>query len=195
MGVVLGILSGVLSTFGYVPYCIDTIKKRTRPERASWLIWSTIGSIAFFSQVDEGATNSLWFAGVQVSGTIAIFLLSIRLGYGEYLSKKNQVVFSIATCGLLAWYFTESAVYALVISIMIGLLGGISTVQKAYQAPESETLSTWLLALLASICAVLAVGRLDWVLLAFPLYLLSLYAAIIAAMVLGKLRQRPSPIG
>lgn len=186
---VFGVLSGVLTILGYIPYIIDTLKKRTQPERASWLIWSTIGSIAFFSQVYEGATNSLWFAGMQVSGTIIIFLLSIKLGAGEYLSRKNQIIFFVAFCGLVAWYFTETAVYALAISISIGLLGGIVTVQKAYQDPESETISTWVLALLASVCAVISVGKIDWVILAFPLYLLTLYTAIVAAMLLGRMKK------
>ena len=91
---------------------------------------------------------------------------------------------------MIAWYLTDSAVYALMISIAIGLLGGVVTVQKAFQDPESETLSTWLLALLASVCAVLAVGTFDWVLLAFPLYLLALYAAIVTAVLCGDSPKR-----
>ncbi len=72
-----GIFSGVLSTYAYIPYILDTLAKRTNPQRASWLIWSVLGSIAFFSQLFEGASSSLWFAGVQVTGTISVFLLSI----------------------------------------------------------------------------------------------------------------------
>lgn len=187
---IFGILSGVLSLFGYVPYIIDTLQKRTQPERASWLIWSTLGSIAFFSQVYEGATDSLWFAGVQVSGTIVVFLLSIKLGAGDYFSRKNQVIFFVAFCGLVAWYFTETAVYALAITISISLLGGSVTVQKAFYDPESETMSTWVLALIASVCAVLSVGEVDWILLAYPLYLLTLYTGIVGAMILGRMRQK-----
>lgn len=191
--VVAGILSGALTIVGYIPYVIDTLKKRTQPDRASWLIWSTIGSIAFLSQVYEGATNSLWFAGMQVSGTILIFLLSIKLGAGEYLSRKNKLIFSAALCGVVAWYLAETAVYSLAISIGIGLLGGIVTVQKAYREPESETISTWVLALLASGCAVISVDGVDWVLLAFPVYLLALYSGIVGAMLLGRVKQKVEP--
>lgn len=186
MLVVYGVLSAALSLFAYVPYIMDTLAKRTQPERASWLIWSTLGSIAFFSQLYEGATDSLWFAAVQVSGTIIVFVLSIRLGAGDYLSKKNLVIFFVAACGLVAWYFTETAVYALTITISISLLGGAVTVQKAYEDPESETMSTWAVSLLASVCAVLSVGKVDWVILAYPLYLLALYGAIVGAMTLGR---------
>lgn len=194
MLIVFGVLSGLLGLFGYIPYIIDTLRGNTQPERASWLIWSTLGTIAFFSQVYEGATDSLWFAAVQVSGTITVFLLSIKRGAGEYLSRKNQIIFLIACVGIVAWYFTETAVYALAITISISLLGGSVTVLKAYENPESETFSTWFLALLASVCAVLSVGRIDWIILAYPLYLLTLYTAIVGAMVLGNLKKRTLPV-
>jgi len=188
MLLIFGILSGLLSTAAYVPYIIDTLKKKTSPERASWLIWSTLGSIAFFSQVYEGATDSLWLAGVQVSGTIVVFLLSLKYGAGEYFSTKNKSIFIIAAGALVAWYYTESASYALAITIGISLLGGAITVQKAFQSPESETMSTWIVCLLASICAVLSVGKFDLIILAYPLYLLTLYGAIVVAMLLGRMR-------
>ncbi|MDJ0614508.1 MAG: hypothetical protein QNJ29_12635 [Rhizobiaceae bacterium] len=186
---VFGVLSGVLSTFAYVPYIVDTLKQRTAPDRACWLIWSTLGSIAFFSQLYEGAGASLWFAGVQVSGTIIVFLLSVKFGAGEYLSIKNQRILLTAALGLVAWYLTENAAYALAITISISLLGGLVTVQKAFIDPDSETLSTWIVSLIASICAVLSVGKLDWTLLAYPLYLLTLYTAIVVAMMFGRMRQ------
>lgn len=185
---IFGILSGALTMLGYIPYIVDTVKRQTQPERASWLIWSTIGSIAFFSQVYEGASDSLWFAGMQVTGTVVTFLLSIKLGAGRYLSRKNMSIFFAASVGLVAWYLAETAVYSLLISIGIGLLAGIVTVQKAYRDPESETATTWVLFLGASVCAVVSVGRIDWVILAFPLYLLTLYSAVVAAISLGRTR-------
>ena len=68
-----GILSGALSTLAYLPCAIDTLADRTNPQRASWLIWSILGGIAFFSQLYEGATHSLLFADVQINGTALIF--------------------------------------------------------------------------------------------------------------------------
>lgn len=186
--VLLGILSGVLSTFAYLPYVIDTISRRTRPQRASWLIWSVLGSIAFFSQLHEGASASLWFAGVQVSGTIIVFVLSIGLGTGGFLNRNDCLVLLGALAGLVLWYFTETAVYALAITISISLLGGSITVLKAFRDPDTETMSTWFLSFIASACAIFSVGTLDWVILAYPLYLFTLNGAIVVAMLLGRLR-------
>ncbi len=184
----LGIASGVLSTFAYLPYAIDTLAKRTQPQRASWLIWSVLGSIAFFSQLYEGAGSSLWFAGVQVTGTICIFLLSIRLGSGGFLNLRDCFILLVASAGLVIWYFTETAVYALAITISISLLGGSVTVLKAFRDPDSETMSTWFLSFIASTCAIFSVGAFDWIILAYPLYLFTLNGAIVVAMLLGRMR-------
>lgn len=186
-----GILSGVLGIVAYLPYIIDTIAGRTQPQRASWLIWSVLSAIAFFSQVFEGATTSLWFAGVQVTGTVVIFLLSIAVGVGRFLSRSDYVLLLVAAFGVWLWYETDSAAYALAITISISLLGGVVTVVKAYRDPDSETSATWSLSWIATVFAILSVGQADPVLLAYPLYLFTLNGAIVTAILLGRLARRP----
>lgn len=184
-----GLISATLSTVAYLPYIRDTLRGQTQPQRASWLIWSVLGSIAFGSQLYEGATHSLWFAGAQVSGTIIVFALSVWFGVGGFLNRRDCLVLLLAAAGLVAWYFTETAIYALAITISISLMGGMVTVLKAFWDPRSETMSTWLLSFFASIFAIFAVARVDWVLLAYPIYLLTLNGAIVAAMFLGRIRK------
>ena len=192
MQLIFGIASGVLSIFAFVPYILDTIARRTEPQRASWLIWAVLGSIAFMSQVFEGATSSLWFAGVQVASTIIILVLSIWVGTGKFLGKSDYMILVAASIGLLLWYFTDNAAYALAITISISLLGGMATIVKAYRDPESETLITWVVSLVASVCAILSVGVVDPTLLAYPLYLFTLYLGFIVAIVLGRARDKAS---
>ena len=184
----LGVAAGVLSTIAYLPYLADTATGRTQPQRASWLIWSILGTIAFFSQLYEGATASLWFAAVQVSGTVTVFLLSIWKGKGVYLRNIDYLVLAGAGLGLVLWYFTETAAYALAITISISLMGGALTVSRSYARPESETLVTWVVSLIASICALFAVGKVDPVLLAYPAYLFTLYTLFVGAILLGRRR-------
>ena len=193
--VLFGLISGVLSIVAFVPYVVDMLYGKTRPDRACWLIWATLSSIAFVSQVYEGATTSLWFAGVQAGGTVLVCVLSLWIGVGHYLSRKNLMLFILAGIGLFLWYLTDTAIYALIIAISISFLGGAVTVVKAYKSPQSETISTWMISLLASVCAVFSVGALDIILLAYPLYLLTLYSAIVLATWLARWGQRPFSVG
>lgn len=123
---------------------------------------------------------------MQVSGTITVFLLSIWLGVGGFLNRKDAVVLLLAAAGLVAWYLASTAVYALAITITISLLGGVVTIRKAYLNPESETLSTWGCSCIASVFALLAVGRFDPVIMAYPLYLFALNGAIVVAILMGQ---------
>ncbi len=181
-----GAWAAVLSAVAYAPYIRDTIAGRTRPHRASWLIWSVLGAIAMMSQIDEGAGASLWFAVIQVGATITIFALSTKRGRGTLISDRDIPVIAVAGFGLVLWSTTGQSVYALVITMGISLVGGLPTALKSYYDYESETLGTWAIALAASALAVLAVGAFNPVLLAYPAYLLVLYSTLVGANLLGR---------
>ena len=186
-----GLAAGVLSVIAFLPYIIDTYAGRTQPQRASWTIWSILGTIAFFSQVWENASVSLWFAGAQVSGTITVLLLSLGNAQSTMrLCRSDVMALFAAAIGLVLWYYTETAVYALFITIGISLLGGLLTLKKSYDFPNSETQLTWFLSLIAAVCAMLSVGKFDPVLLAYPAYLFTIYGLFIIANVLGRARLR-----
>ncbi|MFT5799011.1 MAG: hypothetical protein ACI84R_003080 [Candidatus Azotimanducaceae bacterium] len=188
MLIFLGLLSGALSTAAYIPYIRDTYLGHTSPEPASWLIWSVLGSIAFLGQVFEGASVSLWLGGVQIVGTIIVFALSIWLGHGVCICRKNCKILACAVLGLILWYVADTAAFALAIIIAINLLGGWVTAVKAYRDPQSETLCTWLMSAVASACAIVSVGGLEPIILAYPVYLFVLNIAITSAIMLGRYR-------
>lgn len=184
-----GYISGVLAILCYAPYIRDILKHTTQPERASWLIWMVLGIIAFFSQLSEGANNSLWVTGVETVGVSIVFLLALRFGVGG-LSKRDIFALMCAGIGLLLWYLTSNASTALYIIIVIDAIGVVLTVIKAYNDPSSETFSTWLLAGLAGVFASLAVGKFDYVLLVYPVYLFLMNCTVCIAMIVGRAKQR-----
>ncbi len=184
---IVGVLSAVLSTIAYMPYVRDIARGKSHPQRASWLIWSLLSSLAFAAQYSEGATTSLWFAGSQVVGTVTVFLMSITHGRGAFLSRPDERVLWLAIIGLVIWYFTETAAYTLALTITISLMGGALTLFKAYQCPASETLGKWAICLVASCCAIVAVGPSDWLLLAYPVYLFALNGMVVCAILCGRL--------
>ena len=144
----VAVFSGVLSLLAYVPYLLDIYSGQTRPLRSSWLIWSTLTSISLLAQIDEGASLSLWFAVAQTVGTISIFLVSIRRGMGGLLTRKDGPILAIALVGVLLWTWTDSAIYALILSIAVSLVAGFAAALKALQHPETETMLKWVISCL-----------------------------------------------
>lgn len=181
----LGILSGILAFVCVFPYIRDILLKKTKPERASWFIWSVLGSISFFSQLAKGATNSLWLPGIDTLAVLVTFLLALKYGKGGF-SRRDIYALAIALVGLIIWIFTKEAAFALFIVIGIDAAGSYLTIVKAYEDPESETMSTWILSGLSGLVAALAVGSFDWILLAYPLYIWFANFAVVGAMILGR---------
>ncbi|HKK98396.1 MAG TPA: hypothetical protein VJ928_09450 [Marivita sp.] len=193
-----GAIAALLSVIAFVPYITNTLRGHTRPQRACWLIWSVLSIISTFSLAYEGATASLGFSAAQAGCTTLVALIAIVRGQGAFLTKSDVGVLCLAGSGILLWYATDSAAYALVIAIIIGFIGGLLTIQKTYWFPDTETMSTWVLSFIAAGFALVAVGQYDWVLLAYPAYLFLMYGAIISAWALGhtpRARVRQNQMG
>jgi len=180
-----GYLSGTLSVVAIIPYIYDILKGNTKPERASWFIWSALGLIAFFSQMEKGATNSLWMVGTSTVAVIVVSLLSLKLGYGGF-SKRDKISLLIAAFGILLWFITKEAAFALFITIFVDSIGSFLTTLKSYEDPESETISTWIIASIAGVFSALSVGEWNFILLVYPLYIFLANFIVFAAIILGK---------
>lgn len=182
---IFGYIAAALSIFMVVPYIRDIFLLKTKPERASWFIWTVLGFIAFFSQRAEGATTSLRLTAGQTIAVLIVFVLSITYGVGGF-TRRDIVAIIAAGFGLILWYLTSEAAYALFIVIIIDSIGSFLTMLKSYEDPESETLITWAISGTSGIFWALAVGKIDLVLLAYPAYIVIANYVIIIAMTLGK---------
>ncbi|MEO0402987.1 MAG: hypothetical protein AAF214_11480, partial [Pseudomonadota bacterium] len=90
--------------------------------------------------------------------------------------------------GVWLWAEMETAAYAMFVTISMSFMGGAMTIRKAFFDPRSETVETWLAFFVASALAAVAVGRLDWLLLAYPLYVMTLSGLILLAIAAGRVR-------
>lgn len=183
----LGLLSGILSAACYVPYIKGILQRKVKPERASWLIWSVLTAIGFFSNLAIGATNSLWLPGIQGVGVIVVFLLSLWTGYGGLL-KRDIIILFASGATLFIWHLTKQPLIAIYLTVLIDAMAGYLTIIKAYEEPDTETPITWTLSGLAGFFAVLSVGRLDPSLLAYPFYIFLVNGSVVAAIMLGRKR-------
>jgi len=182
---VFGYVSAILSIIMIIPYIWDILHKKAQPERGSWLIWTVLGSISFFSQMAKGATYSLWFTGTQTVAVLIILLFSIKYGYGG-LAKRDTKALIGAGVGLVLWYLTKEAAIALFIVIMVDAIGVYLTTIKSYEHPESETLTMWLMSSASGFFGMLAVGGFNPILLLYPFYIVMANLVVVAAILLGR---------
>ncbi len=185
-----GVLAFWVSIVAYVPLARDTLRGTSHPKRETWLIWTVLGALSASSTIYEGATYSADFALARVLGSGAILALCISHGRGRFLTRLDETVLLLCGVGILVWYHTDSAVFALALSIGLSALAAVPTVIKCVRAPNTESIATWWLSLVAAVLGVAAVGDLNPVLLAYPAYLCALFAALISATLIGRNRGR-----
>jgi len=181
----LGILSALVALSGSIPYIRDILRHKTKPHRITWLIFSILAAISFFSQAAKGASHSLWLPGVLTFDLFILFLFSLKYGVGGF-TKSDKIALLIAAVGLAAWYFTNEAALALYAVVIVNVTGAYLTIEKAYKHPSSETLSSWILSTIAGFLAMLSVGSFNFILLLYPFTIFLMDGLVIAATLLGR---------
>jgi hypothetical protein len=166
---VLGVLAGLVGAADVVPYVRDTVRRSTCPHRGTWLIWSVLAIVAVSSQHADGASWSLVMAAVQAVVTTLVFVLAIRLGMGG-LSLPELVVIAIAAAGVAGWLVADAPVLATACVVAADLVAAALMVPKTWRDPDSETVSTFVLASVGGALAAASVGALDPSLLLYPVY-------------------------
>lgn len=184
--IIIGFASGILNVVAFIPYIRDILRHKTKPQRATWWIWLSLNAVLLAVQWAAGATWSLGLIVGQsiVAGIIAI--LSLRFGYGK-LEKHDVVSLAIAAVGVGLWVYTKNPLTALVILVAVDALGSALTAAKAWHSPESETLITWAISVVANLLGLLAVSTWSLGTVIYPMY--SFIAnAIITAIIVWRLR-------
>lgn len=184
-----GYISGICIVLSFLPYLVSIFKGQAKPERASWLIWSILGGIAFFSQLAKGGSSSLWLPGTQTFGDILIFMLAIWYGMGG-ISKRDRWSLGIAAVSLILWYLTNEPVVALLLAIVMDASGAVLTIMKSYEHPTTEPITAWVLTMIGAFFAIFAVGNWNWILLIFPLYSFVANIIIVISIKLGQRKIR-----
>jgi hypothetical protein len=178
---IIGILGGVLSLLSNIPYIIDTIRRKTKPQRVTWGIFFLLNITFLFNQSAIGATDSLWLISSFAISTLIIFCLSMKYGVGGH-GKRDVAIFAGAVLGVILWFVLNQPIFSVIMSLVVATLAVIPTFIKAYRDPRSETSLKWLLGGIAALLTVIAVGKLDLVVL-FPIYSFLTQAGIYAVIV------------
>ncbi len=181
----LAMLSVVFFLFAAPPYIIDTLKGKTKPERATWFVFSVLGIIAFISQVKLGAAWSLVFSGFDTFGSLIVFVLSIKHGVGGW-TLLDRIALVVAGAGVVVALAAHEPVVALLGDILADIAGTVLTVYKTFQAPDTETTISWLLVGTGALTGVLAVGSFNVALLLYPAYLMLANYAVPITQVAGR---------
>ncbi len=184
------IIVAVLMLAGAPPYLKDILNGKTKPERATWFIWSALGFIAFLAQFKLHGGWSLVFLGADAIGNLLVFILSFKYGVAGW-STTDKIALLVALIGLVVSVIVRQPVVALTGVVLADISGSALTIIKTYKYPDSETSITWIFLGTASLFGALSVGKLDWRLLLYPVYLSIATYGVFITQVLSRLIHSP----
>lgn len=167
---VIAMVAAGLALAGAVPYVIDTLRGRTRPNRATWLVYAVVGSCVVASSWAAGGRWTLLVPVAYIIGPVAILLASIRHGEGGW-SPLDRTCLAGAAVGMLAWFATGDARVGVWLHTAVDALGSVPTMIKSWRDPEHEHRGAWTVYAVAAVLNLFAIRQATVGEALFPLWL------------------------
>lgn len=173
----LGIIAGILSLVGFVPYIVSILQNKTHPNEASWIIWTVVGALLALTYYADGDPNAIWLPFSYFIGPFIVAILSLHYGYSKW-SMLDKTCLVAAVISIIPWLLSDNATMTLLINVLIDGAGAIPTLIKSYLKPETEDLTAWVIFFIANTIELFAIKT--WNLSAtYPLYLFFLVGIIV----------------
>src|SRR3989344_3287372 len=129
---ILGIIAGIIALLAYVIYIISIFKGGTKPNKATWWIWTFMGLVLALSYDFSGAGNTVWVPYVEFLGPFSIALLSLKYGDGGLRDKTDLFCLWGAVLSIVLWIVSQNPVVALITSLAVDSFALIPTIKKSY---------------------------------------------------------------
>lgn len=149
------IVGAVIVLFCTLPYIIDVVKKKTKPNIVTWIIWSVLIGIGAAALYASNEFNAALLLTGDFIATFAVVIVGLKYGTAK-LDRFDFICFIGAVVGLVLWLVFNSPLIAIVATILIDLIGTIPTVRHSYRNPEEETWITFALGVVATIFTLLS---------------------------------------
>ncbi|MBI5046746.1 hypothetical protein HZC07_03370 [Candidatus Micrarchaeota archaeon] len=166
-----GKLAGLIALIAFLPYIRSILQNKTKPNKATWWIWSFVGLILGSSYYFSGARDTIWVPIAYFLGPLVVALLSLKYGEGG-ATRFDAVCMVIAAVSLIGWWFSGSAFLSMMLMFVADSIGTLPTIAKTWAKPETEDLLAWLLFLLDSIMNLFAVESWTVALGTYPIFML-----------------------
>lgn len=186
---ILGIIAGVIALLAYIIYIISILRGGSKPNRATWWIWSFMGLVLAVSYYFSGAENTIWVPIVEFIGPFSIAILSLKYGEGGLENKTDLYCIFGALLSIALWIIFDNAIIALVTNLFTDTFAIVPTIKKSYNKPEGEDFSAWFGTGLADTMNLFAVERGTFGILVYPIYMLVSDLIIIIILLIKKPRK------
>jgi hypothetical protein len=186
-------LGAALGSIGSLAYVRDTLRGTTQPNRVTWLLWAFAPLLAFAVEFHSGVglrTLTTFIIGFM---PLLVFIASFHNSAAVWkIRRLDYVCGAMSLAGTAAWLATRNGVVGIIAAIAADFLAGIPTMVKSWSNPESESVSSYLGAVLNSGILLLTIHHWTTEVAGFPLFIFiiaSVEVALVGFTVGPRLRR------
>ncbi len=151
----LSVLAGLLFIAGFVPYIRAIVRRKTKPAKASWLIWVTLDVVAGMGMFASGTLNYQIVGATAGAATVVV--LSLWYGSTPGWSRLDKFCLGGAVLGIVLWQMFSSPVLGIVTSAVVAFIGSIPTFVSGWKKPGNENKTAWTIYWISCVFAVIAI--------------------------------------
>ncbi len=165
-------LGSAIGALGTAVYLRDTLRGTTKPNRVTWLLWAVAPLLAAAVELNEGV-------GLRALPTFMIGFMPLLVFVGSFhnsasvwkVRRIDYACGAMSVVGTVVWLITRNGVLAISAAIAADFLAGIPTVMKSWTHPQTETVHSYIGAVISMVILLLTVDQWTFDVAAFPLFI------------------------
>jgi hypothetical protein len=184
----IAIVAGLLALVAIIPYLIDIVRGKTRPNIVTWFTWTLLLIIGTAGAFVAHQNRSAFLTLGDTIGTGLTLILGLKYGIAKF--TRLDIFCQIgAVIGLLLWWYFDSPAVGIVAVVIIDFIAAVPTLYHSWHKPQEETWQTFLVLVVASTLTITVLSNYTVASLAYPVYLLFIDFAVAAVVVFRRLSQ------
>jgi len=165
-------LGAAIGALGTAVYLRDTLRGTTKPNRVTWLMWAVAPLLAAVVELNEGV-------GLRVLPTFMVGFMPLLVFAASFHNpaavwKIRRVDYAcgvMSAVGTAVWLATRNGVLAISAAILADFLAGIPTMMKSWTHPQTETVYSYVGAVISMAILLLTIQHWTFEVAAFPLFI------------------------
>jgi hypothetical protein len=157
---------------GTAVYLRDTLRGTTQPNRVTWLLWAVAPLLASAVEFSDGV-------GLRALPTFMVGFMPLLVFIGSFhnsasLWKIRRIDYAcgaVSVVGTLIWLVTRNGTLAICAAIAADFMAGIPTLMKSWTHPKTETVYSYLGAVISMAVLLLTVTDWSFEVAAFPIFI------------------------
>ncbi len=188
-------LGAALGALGTAVYLRDTLRGTTKPNRVTWLLWAVAPLLAAAVEFNEGV-------GLRTLPTFMVGFMPLLVFGASFhdpgavwrVRRLDYACGLMSVVGTAVWLATRNGVLAICAAMAADFLAGVPTLMKSWSYPETETVHTYIGAVVSMGILLLTIQHWTFQVAAFPVFIICM--ASIECVLVGlepgpRLRRTP----